>query len=131
MNVKGKLTLFSILLFLVGGSLGFIGWFLYHKQKIHRMLTRMAKTGPKTMQLDYFTKELGLTPEQRSGVDAILEKQFQGFKAIMEETKPRYDALCDSSRVAIVSLLTPEQKIKYDSLLTRWKRQIEKWKPKK
>jgi Spy/CpxP family protein refolding chaperone len=124
MSAKGKLALFSIVLFLVGGSLGFIGGFYYHTYKTHRMWARLMKTNPKTMQLDTFTRELNLTPEQRKGMDAILEKQFQGFKALWEETKPRYDALGDSSRTAIINLLTPEQKIKYDSLLARWKKKI-------
>jgi len=110
----------------VGGSLGFIGGFYYHTYKIHHMWAKFMKTNPKTMQLDTFTRELKLTPEQRKGMDAILEKQFQGFKNLWEETKPRYDALGDSSRIAIISLLTAEQKIKYDSLLARWKKKFQK-----
>ncbi len=122
MTAKGKFSIFLVVLFLIGGSFGFIGGFYYHKYKIHRRWTKMMKTSPKTMQLDTFTKELKLTPEQRQSVDAILEKQFNGFKTIWEETKPRYDAIGDSSRVAITNLLTSEQKIKYDSLIARWRK---------
>lgn len=122
MTAKGKFSIFLVILFLIGGSLGFIGGFYYHTYKIHRKWTAMMKTSPKTVQLDLFTKELNLTPEQRTSIDAILEKQFNGFKAIWEETKPRYDAIGDSSRVAITNLLTPEQKIKYDSLIERWRK---------
>jgi len=126
MTAKAKFSILLAVLFLVGGSSGFIGGFYYHKYKMHRWWVKMMNTNPKTMQLETFTRELKLSPEQRKSVDAILERQFQAFKTIGEEIKPRYKAIGDSARIEITNLLTPEQKIKYDSLIARWRKHTKK-----
>jgi Spy/CpxP family protein refolding chaperone len=50
-------------------------------------------------------KELGLTADQQSKVDAIFEQQHTKFQAIHEETKTRLQAV-----------LTPEQLKKFDNM---------------
>lgn len=127
MNSKGRLVLVSIIVFLLGSGLGFTGGILYYKYVTHRKMARFMKTGYQQMILDTFTREMNLTPEQRTAVDSILDKQTRGFKALFEESKPRYHALTETTRAEIKQLLTKEQTVKYDNLTEKWKKKMESW----
>jgi Spy/CpxP family protein refolding chaperone len=67
-------------------------------------------------------RELSLTPEQSTQVDAVLTRQFDALEALHREVQPRFDSVFRSSRAAIDSVLTPEQRATREKLFReRWR----------
>ena len=64
-------------------------------------------------------RELGLTPEQRTRVEAILERQREAMAALWRDVKPRAEEIRRTTRQEIEALLTPEQRTRYLEWLER------------
>lgn len=60
--------------------------------------------------LGRLARDLSLTGSQRTAVDSVLREQGRAFRAIQQEVRPRMDALLDTTRARIDSLLTDEQR---------------------
>ena len=69
--------------------------------------------------IERFADELGLTPQQRSEIEEILEDHRSRVKQMWAEIRPRYRALMDTARTRIEAVLTPEQVEQYRALLER------------
>jgi uncharacterized membrane-anchored protein YhcB (DUF1043 family) len=86
---------------------------------------RTSATAAKTMRqmdraalLAYFRKELDLTVEQQKQVETLLDDHFkylQTLGAQMEEVR-------HFGRDSIAKLLTPDQRKRFDKLMTDWQR---------
>lgn len=59
---------------------------------------------------------LGLTAEQRRGVDSLLERSRPRAQAAMAELVPRLGAIADSLDAELRQILTPAQRARLDSL---------------
>jgi Spy/CpxP family protein refolding chaperone len=61
------------------------------------------------------------TEEQRVKMDSIVKQSHEAMRALTKEFHqqydPRYEALITQTRAAIRAVLTPEQVVKYDSLV--------------
>lgn len=62
---------------------------------------------------------LSLTPEQRTGIERAFEAREDRLERYWDAQLPSLDAVIDSSREEVRSLLTPEQRTIYDSQVTR------------
>ena len=68
---------------------------------------------------------MGLSPEQKAQVDSIVAHYRQEMRALQDELQaelrqaytPRYRGLLEETREEIKSVLTPDQRMEYDSLL--------------
>ena len=67
--------------------------------------------------IERFADDLGLTGEQRSDIEAILEHYRSSMNGLWGEWRPRYRILIDSVRVQIETVLTDEQVTEYRALL--------------
>lgn len=52
---------------------------------------------------------LGLTAEQKTQIDAVIESQNARMGEIWRETRPRMDAVVEQTRAEVRALLTPDQ----------------------
>lgn len=68
-------------------------------------------------RIERLTKELNLTAEQKTKVEALFKEQHEKFKAIRDETKTR-----------LGTILSPEQMAKMEEMK---KQRQEKWRHKK
>lgn len=59
---------------------------------------------------------VGLTPEQRERVNAVLERRRRETGAFWDEYGPILRAIVDSTRAEIRAVLTDEQRAEYDRL---------------
>ncbi len=64
----------------------------------------------------HFADQLELTPRQQTQLDSILSSNRQQFDALRRGLHPRFSALRDSLDQQILSILTPEQREKFDTL---------------
>jgi Spy/CpxP family protein refolding chaperone len=76
--------------------------------------------------LERFNSKLGLTPEQKELVRAVLEVKRLKIEALRAATKPKFDEIRDSARAEIRKILTPEQQAKFDEMQKRWEARREK-----
>ena len=68
-------------------------------------------------RIERMTKELNLTPDQKTKVEALFKEQHEKFKAIHEETQTK-----------LKTILTPDQMTKMEELK---KQRREKWRERK
>lgn len=72
--------------------------------------------------VDRFIDELDLTFEQQEALDRILEENRFKMMGIRRELRLHTRDIADSTRIAIESLLTPEQREKFRELRIRMRR---------
>jgi Spy/CpxP family protein refolding chaperone len=63
-----------------------------------------------------FTKELNLTPVQQTQLENILRARRDKFDALGEGIRQRMDAERDRMRADIDQILTPEQRVRFESM---------------
>jgi hypothetical protein len=69
--------------------------------------------------LTRLTRQLDLSAEQRDSVRAVLDRYQPGFDSVWAESRPRYETLRTRVRSDIRAQLTPEQQLRYDSMIAR------------
>jgi hypothetical protein len=76
-------------------------------------------------------EEVGLSESQKATVDSIVAFHRERMRELHEEFEeayiPRYRAVIEETRESIKTILTPEQRTAYDSLLARHDRRREEW----
>lgn len=110
------LSILLLVLTLVAGFLGGVAW-----QGNQAMAPEPDETpaeeprdrGSRRLVID----EVGLEPAKRAEVDAILQHFMARVQALHKEFTPRHRALLRDTRDSIKSVLEPDQRASYDSLL--------------
>ena len=112
-----------VLVFLAGAAVGF--W--CHHAIAPRGFLRFAIGGPpagpppemKGWMLQRLDRDLDLTPEQHARIDTVLTQRETDIRALMTETRPRFEAIASRTRAEIQTVLTPEQQEKFAKLTRR------------
>lgn len=67
-------------------------------------------------------ERVGITDAQRAAIDSIMVHQRTAVRKIQREHRAAYDSayweVVDSTRAAILAVMNPDQRVRYDSLLT-------------
>lgn len=77
------------------------------------------ETGPRRAgerYLDMLAEELQLSAEQRARIDTILSVQQQRIREVHAEARPRVQAITRDTREAIRTVLTAEQRERFEQL---------------
>jgi Spy/CpxP family protein refolding chaperone len=61
---------------------------------------------------DRFAHELGLSPEQQTRIDSIMDRQGRELRAVRGRVQPQLDSIITRTRRQLDSVLTPEQRTK-------------------
>ena len=72
-----------------------------------------------------FAHEVGLSPEQQTRVDSIMDRQSRELRAIRRQVQPQLDSIIRSTRRGLDSVLTPEQRKKAEEIRRRHPRRPE------
>ncbi len=121
-RVKGALLL--LLAFLLGTAAGGLGVGLY-QARMGWWHPRRDSARFQQFVLKRLTRELGLRPEQQQQVETILRETGQEFARLREEIGPRVRDIRMRSREKIQSILSPEQKTKFEALEKEWEHRHE------
>jgi hypothetical protein len=62
--------------------------------------------------LDRMTKDLDLTPTQRTGIDSVLQRTDSALRVVRSEMQPRLRQIFDASRSEISARLDSTQRVK-------------------
>ena len=63
-----------------------------------------------------FAKEVGLTPDQQTSIDSIMDRQGRELRAVRGQVQPQLDSIITRTRRALDSVLTPEQRKKAEAI---------------
>lgn len=77
--------------------------------------------GPHGKKTSMILDQLGLSPEQRTRVDAIMARRRAQADTFWEREGPRMRSIVDSTRTEIRAILTPAQRAEYDRLRERYR----------
>ncbi|MFI5250011.1 MAG: hypothetical protein ACHQTF_08570 [Gemmatimonadales bacterium] len=78
-----------------------------------------GRSGPSDRMRQRFETELGLTPAQMTQVDSIMGRSMAERHAIEDSVRPRMRAILDTTRSQIESILTPDQRQKFEAWRSR------------
>ena len=63
--------------------------------------------------LDRMTKDLSLSPNQRSGIDSVMQRTDSALREMRREMQPRARQIFDGSRAEISARLDSAQRVKF------------------
>ena len=75
----------------------------------------------------YVIDKVDMEPDQRAAIRAIMEQRSERMRAVWREVEPRLDAITDSTRTEIMSVLTPEQQAEYERRLKERRERRREW----
>jgi Spy/CpxP family protein refolding chaperone len=70
----------------------------------------------KGWMLGRLDRELKLTPDQHARIDTVLTRREGDIRALMGETRPRFEAIAARTRSEIQAVLTPDQQRKFTDI---------------
>jgi Spy/CpxP family protein refolding chaperone len=73
------------------------------------------KGNMKQRMVEKMSRELQLSAEQKTQVQAILEAKHPQMMALHEEMRPKFEALRNTTHEEIRKVLNPEQQVKFDA----------------
>jgi Spy/CpxP family protein refolding chaperone len=116
-----KARLWLAIVFLVGAAIGAVfGYSFGH----HTVLAKtssppMSEPERRAKRVAEMTKEVGLTPDQSQKFDDIIRLAHSQMKGIRDKAESDADVVREHARNEMRSLLTPEQRAKFEVLAQR------------
>jgi periplasmic protein CpxP/Spy len=109
-----------ILVFAAGVAVGFF----VHQSMPHHGFPGLAIGGPpsgpprelKGLILGRLDRELKLAPDQHARIDSVLTRGESDIRALMSETRPRFEAIASRTRSEVRAVLTPEQQQQFTQI---------------
>ncbi|HXH38844.1 MAG TPA: hypothetical protein VNN08_09475 [Thermoanaerobaculia bacterium] len=116
-NTRMAAVVVVVVAFIAGILVGVAGDHLY---LIHngRLFPRRARFAADRMA-DNLGRELQLTAQQKTQVLQIIERHRAKIDAAMSNVRPQIRQELDASNAEIASILTPEQRTKFEALRMR------------
>jgi len=109
-----KAVLLVVVLFVLGVALGSVGTYLV-TTRVLAAHSPVARTSSQHMAM--FTRDLNLTTEQQSQIQAILNDTRANYASLHEKLDPEYEQVRQQGRERIREVLTSEQRPKFEELL--------------
>ncbi len=117
MSVSRKAALLVGVVFLLGAGLGGILGYAFARHSAYAASGQMNDDARRVQKVQRLTQELNLSAEQQKQLDVIIGSVQGQFKAIHESTDPQINQARQKGREQIRSILTPEQKPKFEEFL--------------
>ena len=121
-ETRQKARLWLGLVFILGAAIGGVfGYSFGHRSYAATQAPAATLSEPerRAKRVAEMTKEVGLTPEQSTQMDQIIHQAHDEIKAIHEKTDADVDVVRQKTREQMRSLLTPEQKPKFEAWIQR------------
>ena len=100
---------------------GVFGYSFAHRSYASTKVTppQLSEPERRAKRIAEMTKELGLTPEQATSVDAVIHSAHDEIRGIHDKSDADIDAARQKARGQIRQILTEEQRPKYEAMLAR------------
>jgi Spy/CpxP family protein refolding chaperone len=119
-TVQQKATFWLALVFVLGTALGTVlGYAFAHRSYASTAPAQLTSEQRRAQKREQLARDVNLTAEQQSQVNAILDQAQIEYKAIHAVSDPQVDAVRQKSRDKIRQMLTPDQKPKFEEFIRR------------
>jgi Spy/CpxP family protein refolding chaperone len=122
-DTRKKAGLWLALVFVLGAAVGGVFGYSFAHHHTYAATTKVApplsEPERRAKRVAEMSKELGLTDEQSAKVDGIMHRTHDEMKAVRDKSEGDLDAIRMRGREEIRSLLTPEQKPKFEDMVQR------------
>ena len=116
-SVQQKATLWLALVFVLGTALGAVLGYAFAHRSYAAAPAQLTAEQRRAQKREQLTREVGLTAEQQKQVIAILDEAQGEYKAIHAVSDPQVDAVRQKSRDKIRTILTADQKPKFEEFI--------------
>jgi Spy/CpxP family protein refolding chaperone len=129
-SAKQRAALWVVVVFVFGAALGGVfGYFYGHRSSVSAANPPLSEPERRAQRVDQLTKELGLTEDQRHQLDSDLSQLHAQYKEIHDQSDAQMEQARQKGRDQIRSILTPEQKPKFEEFLKRMDEERKKNQP--
>jgi len=121
-ETRQKARLWLGLVFILGAAIGGVfGYSFAHRSYAATQAPAATLSEPerRAKRVAEMTKEVGLTPEQSTQIDQIIHQAHEEMKTIHEKSDADVDVVRQRAREQMRSLLTPEQRPKFEAMIQR------------
>ena len=128
-ETRQKARLWLGLVFVLGAAIGGVfGYSFAHRSYAASQAPAATLSEPerRAKRIAEMTNEVGLTPEQSTQIDQIIHQAHDEMKTIHEKSEADVDVVRQRARDEMRSLLTPEQKPKFEAMIQRWNQERKK-----
>lgn len=110
-RTNGLALAFFVTAFAAGAAAGVVAdrWLLRERAQ--------EQWGNQSAMRDRLAADLGMTPDQRTRLDSVLDERDRLRDSLMDPVRPRLDSLGTRARQGIRQLLNPGQQAIYDQML--------------
>jgi hypothetical protein len=92
------------------------------QQKVSGLGRSTVASAPRDLRLEFLRRaqrELDLSPDQRERVDKIIKDSQERTRKLMEPVAPQLHVELQTTKDQFLSVLTPDQKIRFERLMKR------------
>ena len=127
-ETRQKARLWLGLVFILGAAIGGVfGYSFAHRSYAATQApATLSEPERRAKRVAEMTKEVGLTPEQSTQIDQIIHQAHDEMKTIHEKSDADVDAVRQRAREQMRSLLTPDQRPKFETMVERWNQEKKK-----
>ena len=132
-ETRQKARLWLGLVFILGAAIGGVfGYSFAHRSYAATQTPAATLSEPerRAKRVAEMTKEVGLTPEQSTQIDQIIHQAHDEMKTIHEKSDAdlaaNLDLVRQRAREQMRSLLTPDQRPKFEAMILRWNQERKK-----
>jgi len=128
-ETRQKARLWLGLVFILGAAIGGVfGYSFAHRSYAATQAPAATLSEPerRAKRVAEMTKEVGLTPEQSTQIDQIIHQAHDEMKTIHEKSDADVDVVRQRAREQMRSLLTPDQRPKFEAMVERWNQEKKK-----
>ena len=118
--IRWKLILGLLLVFVLGILAGSVGTGLYLKHRLAPLIKEPRAR--KTFIMKRLSKELNLTPDQKTKIDPIVEQMIEKRREYYLKNRPEIKTIMDQGFAQIREELNEDQKKKLDGLREKFHR---------
>jgi len=118
-TVQQKASLWLALVFVLGTALGAVLGYAFAHRSYAAAPAQLTAEQRRAQKREQLAREVGLTAEQQKQVIAILDEAQGEYKAIHAVSDPQVDAVRQKSRDKIRTILTAEQKPKFEEFIRK------------
>jgi Spy/CpxP family protein refolding chaperone len=114
-----KAAIWVAIVFLLGAALGVMIGYSYAHRSVSAASAPVPEPERRARGVARLTRELSLTSDQAKQLDAILMQRHAEAKTIHEQSDAQIDQVRQKGRDQIRTILTPEQKPKFEEFLRK------------
>jgi hypothetical protein len=117
-----KARMWLAVVFLVGAAVGVVFGYTFGRRSYAATVTAatpLSEPERRAKRVADMTNEIGLTPEQSAKMDEVIRGAHAEIKNIRDKSEKDVDAVRDQARGQMRTMLTEEQKPKFEVMMQR------------